>query len=279
MPVKNGFVNKTEKNINLSKSLNSILNQSYNNLEVIISNSHSTDETQTFIEKAAKSDKRIKIFNHSDQISGAQNFEFVLKSATGKYFKWQAQDDEISLDFIDKNFIFLENNQDYICSSSKFYWEDNIEQVYSVDLNEDLYTRVKKFFNIRFCSHNIYYGLMRREPIAKTKYLSRDYLAFDWMFDFELLMRGKFKTIDDGHMILGSKGVSKLPNFLKEKRFNEKKIYRFLPFYEMTKDLINETIFSNKLSNFQKISIYFSCLKANLSFVKRMYENKNYTKI
>ena len=38
IPVKNGFTNKTEKDIDLEKTLNSILKQSYNNIEIIISN-------------------------------------------------------------------------------------------------------------------------------------------------------------------------------------------------------------------------------------------------
>ena len=37
IPVKNGFTNKTEKDIDLEKTLNSILKQSYNNIEIIIS--------------------------------------------------------------------------------------------------------------------------------------------------------------------------------------------------------------------------------------------------
>lgn len=267
MPVKNGFINKTKNEINLFKSLNSVLNQSYDNLEIIISNSHSTDETKDFIEKASRLDKRIKIFDQTNNISAAQNFEFVFKKANGKYFKWQAQDDIISLNFIEKNLIFLEKNQDYICSSSKFYWEDNEREIYSADLDENLYKRLKKFFNIRFCSHNVFYGLIKKEYVSKTRYLSRDYLAWDWMFDLELLLHGKFKTISEGYMILGAKGISKLPNFLKEERFNNKIIYRYLPFYEFTKDLIMKTIFLDNLSIYQKISIYYSCLKTNLSFL------------
>ena len=100
MPVKNGFLNKTEKDINLEKALNSVLNQSYTNLEIIISNNVSTDETNLFLEKISKIDKRIKIYNQISQIPGSGNFLFVLSKATGKYFKWNCADDIISPDFI-----------------------------------------------------------------------------------------------------------------------------------------------------------------------------------
>ena len=65
IPVKNGFKNKTEKDINLEKALYSILNQSYNNMEIIISNNCSTDKTKAFLEDISKTDKRIKVFDQT----------------------------------------------------------------------------------------------------------------------------------------------------------------------------------------------------------------------
>jgi hypothetical protein len=56
IPVKNGFTKRysspeivyTEKYINLSSALDVIINQSYTNLEIIVSNNVSTDETASF---------------------------------------------------------------------------------------------------------------------------------------------------------------------------------------------------------------------------------------
>ena len=103
IPVKNGFVNASEKDIDLAKALNSILNQSYTNLEIIISNNCSTDETNSFLEKISKTDKRIKIFNQDKQILAGENFQFVLSKSTGKYFRWNAADDLISQNYIEQN--------------------------------------------------------------------------------------------------------------------------------------------------------------------------------
>jgi len=62
IPVKNGFKNKSEEDIDLAKVLDSILSQSYNNLEIIVSNNCSSDETNSYLEKLSKTDKRVKIF-------------------------------------------------------------------------------------------------------------------------------------------------------------------------------------------------------------------------
>ena len=79
-----------------------------------------------------------------------ENFQFVLNKAKGEYFKWNAADDMISSDFIEQNLDFLERNLDFSCSSSKFYFEDLQEKIYSHNLSENLYERIKHFFDIKF---------------------------------------------------------------------------------------------------------------------------------
>ena len=49
IPVKNGFTNKSGEDINLENVVDSILTQSYGNIEIIISNNCSTDKTNTFL--------------------------------------------------------------------------------------------------------------------------------------------------------------------------------------------------------------------------------------
>ena len=99
--------------------------------------------------------------------------------------------------------------------------------------------------------------------------MSEDYLAIDWMIDLDLLLNGKFKTLDKGYIIFGTKGFSKSENFLKKESYNKKFIYKFLPCYELTIELFKKTIFLKELSIIQKISIYISCIKMNLSFLKK----------
>ena len=269
IPVKDGFKNKSEDDINLSKVLDSILNQSYNNLEILISDNCSSDETSSYLEKLSKTDKRIKIFNQSNQIEAGINFQFVLDQAKGKYFRWNAADDLMSEDYIEHNVKFLENNLDYVSSSSKFFFENEKNKSYSHNLDMNLYDRIKYFFDIRFLSHNVFYSVMRKDIITKSVKMSEDYLAIDWMIDLDLLLNGKFKTLDKGYIIFGTKGFSKSENFLKKESYNKKFIYKFLPCYELTIELFKKTIFLKELSIIQKISIYISCIKMNLSFLKK----------
>lgn len=274
IPVKNGFINKSGNDINLSKSLNSILNQSYKNIEIVISNNYSNDETKNYLENISKADKRIKLHNQKKEISAEENFQYVLNYASGKYFKWNAADDLISEDYIEKNVEFLEINSDYAFSSSKFYYENNPEVLYSYNLDQNLYNRIKKFFNIRDISHNLFYSLIRREVLSKIN-IARSYWAIDWIIDIELLLNGKFKTIENGYISFGINGVSKQESFFDSREvYKKKKIYMIMPFYELTKITIKKIIFINELSLIEKIYIFMLLIKINITFHKRQIIKK-----
>ena len=273
IPVKNGFSNKSEKDINLEKALHSILNQSYSNLEIIISNNNSNDKTNIFLENISKTDKRLKIYKQSPEIFINENFAFVLNKASGKYFKWNGADDILSSDFIEKNVEFLENNSDYSFSSSKFWFESNKDKIYINNLNEDLFRRLKNFLNIRFESHNMFHGLIRKKylPIAQT---CSNNLGHDWATCIGLLTIGKFKTLDEAHIVFGDKGISKSKDFFKYEWHNKKKIYTIIPFYEFSRYFFKLVFFLKLLSYSEKIILWLMCIKLNLSFIKRKYRNK-----
>lgn len=270
MPVKNGFKVNSKESINLEKSLNSILNQSYTNLEIVISNDCSNDQTKIYLEKISKIDKRIKLFNQKDSLGLGPNFDFVLKKSTGKYFKWNAQDDLISSDYIENNLNFLENNPNYICSSSKFFYENKIDNFLEYNLDGRLFERIKNFFKIRHNSHNLTHSLIKKEFVLKAIDFSNDYWAIDWIFGLNLLIMGKFRTIKNGTVIFGTDGMSRQKKFVKRKIYNKKLIYNILPYYELMKNLFFKTIFLKELSFFEKITIYYYSFKINLYyFIKK----------
>lgn len=85
----------------LPKCLNSIIKQSYQNLEIIIIDDGSTDNSSTIIERFAKNDKRIKAIQQKNQgLSEARNNG--VKKATGKYITFVDSDDQIAKTMIEK---------------------------------------------------------------------------------------------------------------------------------------------------------------------------------
>lgn len=120
----------------LKYSLESIINQTYKNLEIIIVNDGSTDESKSICEKYEEKDKRIKLINQTNQgLSAARNAG--LSIANGKYVGFIDSDDVVSLEFYECLYKLLkENNAD-------------ISECASVQISdEDLFKGKVKFDNI-----------------------------------------------------------------------------------------------------------------------------------
>ena len=76
-----------------------------------------------------------------------ENFYFIYSKVKTKYFMWIAADDNRSQDYISKNIEFLNNNLDYIASSSKNIVElkDNKKTEVTFDMNGTMSERYLKF--------------------------------------------------------------------------------------------------------------------------------------
>jgi glycosyltransferase involved in cell wall biosynthesis len=267
LPIRNGISNDIRGSKNLIKLLDSIFNQNYKNLQIIISENCSDDDTLNVLKNFFKKKKKYKLFIQKKKLNWADNFRFVLSKAEGKYIKWIASDDLISENFIKENVKFLENNKSYIFSASRFYFDKINKVFYKNNFENNHFDRIQKFFKIRAYSHNLIYGLIRKSKLKKTTNISKDYLAIDWIIELELLLQGKFKTIDSGYMIFGTKGMSKQKNFLKRKEYKSKLIYLLLPHYELTKILLQKICSSRSFSILEILKIFTLCVKLNIKHI------------
>lgn len=79
----------------IEEALNSILNQDYKNLEIIVVNDGSTDGGAAIVEAAAKHDNRIKIF-HKDNGGQCEASNYGFLKSSGEYIKFFDGDDILS---------------------------------------------------------------------------------------------------------------------------------------------------------------------------------------
>lgn len=102
----------------ISECIDSVVKQSYKNIEIIISDNCSSDNTIEIIEK--KNIKNLKILRNNENIGMAKNFNLVCNEASGEYIKLLPSDDTIEPKSIETSLKFFKNNPDIsLVASSK----------------------------------------------------------------------------------------------------------------------------------------------------------------
>lgn len=116
------------------RCVDSIINQTYKNLEIILVDDGSPDNCPQMCDDYAKIDNRIKVVHKENGgLSDARNAG--MKVATGEYVSFIDSDDYISLDFYETLLeTIVDNDSDIVeCGVVKFYEDNNFDE-YSDDL-------------------------------------------------------------------------------------------------------------------------------------------------
>jgi glycosyltransferase involved in cell wall biosynthesis len=95
LPVLNGAAH-------LREALHSVLDQTFSDFELIISDNASTDGTEEICRDVASSDQRVRYIRQPKNLGASANFNFAMNAATGYYFKWFAHDDVLAPTYFEK---------------------------------------------------------------------------------------------------------------------------------------------------------------------------------
>jgi glycosyltransferase involved in cell wall biosynthesis len=82
----------------LKQALQSAVHQTYKNIEIIVSDNCSSDDTESVVR--AFNDPRIRYYRQPNNIGALNNRNFCLQQSQGKYFLFLCDDDLIDEDFI-----------------------------------------------------------------------------------------------------------------------------------------------------------------------------------
>jgi glycosyltransferase involved in cell wall biosynthesis len=103
----------------LEEALHSILNQTFTDFELIISDNASADRTSEIAEAYAKRDNRIRYYRSEKNMGAGWNARRVYELATGKYFKWAAVDDLLEPDLLRRCVEILESDPDCVLTYTR----------------------------------------------------------------------------------------------------------------------------------------------------------------
>ncbi|MEO8445840.1 MAG: glycosyltransferase family 2 protein [bacterium] len=152
----------------ISKSIQSIIEQTNGDFEYIIVNDGSTDRTGEIIHKFAGIDKRLIVIDNKKNEGRVKSLNTALSRAKGKYIAVHDADDISLPERLEKQSEFLEKNQEYVLAGSHIKVIDEDEKIIYTPqrpvTNEE--TKFSLLFRCTFANPSIMY---RRETLEKYK--------------------------------------------------------------------------------------------------------------
>ena len=115
----------------LKYTIDSLLDQNYENFELIISDDYSTDGTSDYLLRLK--DKRVKLIKPPFKLTQAKNYEFILGHATGEWISIIGDDDGVLPNFfriLDQTIAKLNPEIEAISSKPAFYYWESVNDLY-----------------------------------------------------------------------------------------------------------------------------------------------------
>jgi glycosyltransferase involved in cell wall biosynthesis len=185
----------------LEQTLEALLEQTYENFELIISDNASTDRTSEICRTYAAKDRRIFYYRHCENMGAARNFNRVFEWSRGEYFKWAAVDDLCAPSFLQCCVEVLDRQRDaVICHPlTKIIDAQGLvlgDAPNRLNLQSPLpRQRFMQFLRITG-ECNAVFGLIRSSALERTN-LMGNYIASDTGLLAELSLYGKIIEIPE----------------------------------------------------------------------------------
>jgi glycosyltransferase involved in cell wall biosynthesis len=182
----------------LCESLDSLLGQTYENLEVVISDNASTDSTEAICREYMAKDARVRYHRNPANIGLTRNFRRVLGLSRGEYFTWASVDDvrpaTIVEQFVD---VFARNNEAVMVHGHVLLRmrdrSESIEFRNDADLTSPRVAERVRNFTDKIEHNSMVYGLYRREAIAGVRF--DDHFGQEYVFCLQVCLRGPIEHI------------------------------------------------------------------------------------
>jgi len=194
----------------LKRALESVLDQTERDLEVIISDDASSDETSVVVGQLAQRDARVRYIRREAPLGLTENFNFLLAHASGRYVMLLADDDYIDPNYIARCRAELDRDAELgIVAGSPIYHEPNGRTFGGRDINlldARPARRVLRYFG-SVTDNVCIYGLMRTTLVGEALPM-RNCLAGDWLLVARIALLAKVRTTSSTHLHRSTEGTS-----------------------------------------------------------------------
>jgi glycosyltransferase involved in cell wall biosynthesis len=183
----------------IKEQIDSILNQTYHDFELIVCDDCSTDSTWSILREYEQKDKRIRCYLNEKNLGFNKNFEKAIGLCKGEYIAISDQDDIWTADHLA---VLLENiGNNLICCGDSMLINENGENIYKYsEIFDDISlvdTAEKKVLRILYGAH-LFTGacmLIRVKALQKILPVPDFVVIYDIWFSLCGCLQNSFKYI------------------------------------------------------------------------------------
>ncbi len=186
----------------LAEALDSLLAQTFDNFEIIISDNASTDGTEAIVRDYMTRTDKIRYYRNEKNLGAAKNYNVLVDHARGQYFKWMAHDDLIAPTFLEECVVVLDNDPSFILAYTRVIEMDAEGQemkrhrpIKKVD-SPHAPTRFFGHVCTRRVHQNTVFGVIRTEVLRKTNLIGA-FSSSDRVLNGELALHGRFFEVPE----------------------------------------------------------------------------------
>jgi glycosyltransferase involved in cell wall biosynthesis/Skp family chaperone for outer membrane proteins len=190
----------------LAKTIESAINQQFQDLQIIITDNYSTDRSYEIAQHYAQKDARITVIRHPENIGILRNFIYGLQMANTKYFAWLGAHDIFTESYLQETISFLEKHDEVVMAYPRCQLIGNDDETLDYyDPNDYIDTeglqsvdRVFKVIDKLFCC-SCFHGVFRTGTLRQVPF--EPIISSDRLLLFMLGSYGHIRMMD----ILGLK--------------------------------------------------------------------------
>ena len=202
----------------VGESIKSAINQTYKNIEIIIVDNFSTDNTWSVLESYQRKDNRIKLFQNSENLGPVLNWKRCFDESKGEYAKILFSDDLMDYNFIEETLPKFNYETAFVLSSIEIF--NNKSTIYRSKFQEREKYQVNEYFNNLLGYNFREFPISPGSALFRSKDLKSE-LVVDILNDFNL----DFKKYGAGNDLLLFLKIANKYKFIKTTK-NTKAYFR-----------------------------------------------------
>lgn len=185
-------------------TLDSLLAQTFRDIEIIVTDNGSTDATPQIVKRYAALDPRVWFVSNGSNLGPARNYNRSLELARGEYFKWNPADDLCAADFVEKCVNVLDSDPSVVLAHTRTTVIDSggaeIRRYgYELDLDDPrAHARFARMVNVDHNAHGAHelYGVIRTRSLRATPGMGM-HVRGDSVLLARLLLLGRFRRVEE----------------------------------------------------------------------------------